>query len=62
MKFKLNIFLTITTLFALTLTSCGSSKNNSIIATSVALTVQAQNAQSPSATDTLGPPIHPNHF
>jgi hypothetical protein len=55
MKFKLNIFLTIPTLFALTLTSCGSSKNNSIIATSVALTVQAQNTQPIPATDTPEP-------
>src|SRR6202142_2296573 len=52
MKFKSNLFLTITILFALTLTSCGPSHNNSIIATSVALTVQAQNTQAASVTDT----------
>jgi len=51
MKFKSNLFLTITTIFAFILTSCGSS-SNSIIATAVALTVQAQNTQPASVTDT----------
>jgi Ig-like domain from next to BRCA1 gene len=44
MKFKSNRFLITNILFTLILTSCGSS-NNSIIATSVALTVQAQGTQ-----------------
>ena len=52
MKFKSNLFLTITIIVAFALTSCGSSKNNSIIATAVALTVQAQNTQPASVTDT----------
>ena len=51
MKFKSNLFLTITIIVAFALTSCGSS-NNSIIATAVALTVQAQNTQPASVTDT----------
>ncbi|HUH98928.1 MAG TPA: NBR1-Ig-like domain-containing protein [Anaerolineales bacterium] len=51
MKFKSNVFLTAAILFTLILTSCGSN-NNAIIATSVALTVQAQNTQAASVTDT----------
>ena len=50
MKSKSNLFLKTIILFAFTLTSCTS--NKSIIATSVALTVQAQNTQSASVTDT----------
>ncbi|HUI88901.1 MAG TPA: NBR1-Ig-like domain-containing protein [Anaerolineales bacterium] len=51
MKCQFKPFLTITILFTLVLTSCGAN-NNAIIATSVALTVQAQNTQSASVTDT----------
>ena len=51
MKFKFNLILTILTALALALTSCGAN-NASIIATSVALTVQAQNTQVASVTDT----------
>jgi len=51
MKFKFNLILTILTALALALTSCGAN-NASIIATSVALTVQAQNTQVASGTDT----------
>jgi Ig-like domain from next to BRCA1 gene len=55
MKFRSNLLLTITIIFALTLMSCSAS-NQSIIATSVALTVQAQNTQSIPATGTPMPP------
>jgi hypothetical protein len=55
MKFKSNLFLTSTILFALISTSCTSAKNASIIATSVAQTVQAQNAQPTQVTDTPVP-------
>jgi Ig-like domain from next to BRCA1 gene len=51
MKLKFNLFLTITTVFAFILTSCGSA-NNSIIATAVALTVQAHDTQSSPVTET----------
>jgi len=51
MKVKSNLLLTTMAIFALALSSCGAS-NNSIIATSVALTVQAQDTQSASVTDT----------
>ncbi len=51
MKFKSNLFLTITTILAFILTSCGSS-NNSIIATAVALTVEAHDTQSVPVTET----------
>ncbi|HEY9153173.1 MAG TPA: NBR1-Ig-like domain-containing protein [Anaerolineales bacterium] len=51
MKFKFNLILTVITASALALTSCGAN-NASIIATSVASTVQAQNTQSASVTDT----------
>jgi len=50
MKFKINLFLNTIILLALTLTSCTS--NKSVIATDVAMTVQAQNTQSASVTDT----------
>jgi len=50
MKSKINIFLNITILTALALTSCTS--NKSVIATAVAMTVQAQNTQSSAVTDT----------
>ena len=50
MKSKFNLFLNTILLFALALTSCTS--NKSIIATAVAMTVQAQNTQSASVTDT----------
>lgn len=52
MKFKSNQFITITTVFAFILTSCGSSNNNSIIATAVALTIQAHDTQSSPVTET----------
>ena len=51
MKFKSNLFLTITTIFAFILTSCGAS-SNSMIATAVALTVEAQDTQSAPGTGT----------
>ena len=51
MKFKSNLFLTITTIFAFILTSCGAS-SNSMIATAVALTVEAQDTQSAPVTET----------
>ncbi len=51
MKFKFRLPLTITVILAFTLVSCGSS-NQSVIATSVALTVQAQNTPTAPATDT----------
>ena len=54
MKFKSNLFLTITTILAFILTSCGSA-SNSIIATAVALTVEAQDTQSAPVTDTSLP-------
>ena len=50
MKSKFNIFLNIIILTALALTSCTS--NKSVIATAVAMTVQAQNTESASVTDT----------
>ena len=50
MKFKFNLFLNTILLLALALTSCTS--NKSVIATAVAMTVQAQNTQSASVTDT----------
>ncbi len=54
MKFKSNLFLTITIILAFVLTSCGSS-NNSIIATAVALTVQAHDTQSAPVAETALP-------
>jgi hypothetical protein len=54
MKFKSNLFLTITTIFAFILTSCGSS-SNSIIATAVALTVEAHDTQSAPVNETQLP-------
>src|ERR1700690_1367157 len=45
-------------ILALTLSACGSSaSNNSIIATSVAMTVQAQNTQAPAFTPTSLPVV-----
>lgn len=51
MKFKSNLFLTTTIVFALALITSCSSSNNSIIATSVALTIQAQNTPAVPATE-----------
>jgi hypothetical protein len=50
MKFKSNLILTLIIILVLALTSCGAN-NNAIIATSVALTVQAQNTQTAAVTD-----------
>ena len=55
MKFKFSLLPTLTILLALALTACRSSNNSSVIATSVALTVQAQNTQPIPTTDTPEP-------
>ncbi len=49
MLFRKTQIFTVLTILALTLSACGSASNQSIIATSVAMTVQAQNSQ-PTAT------------
>jgi len=54
MKFRSNLCLTVATLCALVLTSCGAN-NKAIIATAVAQTVQAQSTQVPASTDTPMP-------
>ena len=57
MKSKFSLISTAAILLAFVLTSCGPSNSSSIIATSVALTVQAQNTQSAPATKATETPL-----
>lgn len=51
---QIYILMALLTILALTLSACGSASNQSVIATSVAMTVQAQNTQQAQSTPTSG--------